>query len=37
VGCLRDMEGRLPGKDYYTHWMPRPPTYIVGPDSRRRI
>ncbi len=25
VGCMREIEGRLPGKGYYTHWMPLPP------------
>jgi|GEM_PF-5341238 hypothetical protein len=25
VGCIRGMEGRLLGKGYYTHWMPKPP------------
>ncbi len=25
VGCIRGTEGRLPGKGYYTHWMPLPP------------
>lgn len=25
VGCIRDIEGRHPGKGYYTHWLPLPP------------
>ena len=37
AGCIRAMESRLPGKGYYTHWMPYPSTHIAGPDSRRRI